>query len=131
MSQPTRPRILVVDDELVIAATLASILDSQGFDAKAYTDAFEALKAARDKAPDLLICDVMMPSMSGIELAIEVQKFCDNCKVLLFSGQAATVDLLRVARAQGHDFELILKPIHPCDLLRRIQQAFDSVPQQA
>jgi CheY-like chemotaxis protein len=131
MPQPAKIRIFVVDDEFVIAATLASILKSQGFDATSYTDPLDALKAARGNPPDLLITDVMMPTMTGIELAIEVQKFCQDCKVLLFSGQAATADLLQAARGQGHDFELILKPVHPGDLLRKIHRAFESIPQQS
>jgi CheY-like chemotaxis protein len=131
MPQPATIRIFVVDDEFVIAATLASILKSHGFDATSYTDPLDALKSARDNPPDLLICDVMMSAMTGIELAIEVQKFCEDCKVLLFSGQAATADLLQAARAQGHDFELILKPIHPGDLLKKIHRAFESIPQQS
>lgn len=130
MPQPATIRIFVVDDEFVIAATLASILKTKGYDATSYTDAQDALKAAHDNAPDLLISDVMMPTMTGIELAIQVQKFCRDCKVLLFSGQAATAELLEIARAQGHDYELILKPVHPADLLRKIQRAFESIPQQ-
>lgn len=128
MPQPSKIRIFVVDDEFVIAATLASILNSQGYDAIAFTDPLEALSAASDKAPDLLITDVMMPVMTGIELAIQVQKCSDGCKVLLFSGQAATAGLLQTARDQGHDFDLILKPVHPGDLLRTIQGAFESIP---
>jgi CheY-like chemotaxis protein len=69
--------------------------------------------------------------MTGIELAIQVQRFCKDCKVLLFSGQAATAELLQAARAQGHDYELILKPVYPGDLLKKIQGAFESIPQQS
>ena len=71
--------------------------------------------------PDLLISDVVMPQLSGIDLAIRVKEQCPACKVLLFSGQAQTADLLEVARIQGHDFELLAKPIHPADLLARIK----------
>jgi CheY-like chemotaxis protein len=131
MPHSAKIRIFVVDDEFVIAATLASILKSKGYDATSYTDALDALKAARDNPPDLLICDVIMPSMTGIELAIQVQRFCKDCKVLLFSGQAATAELLQAARAQGHDYELILKPVYPGDLLKKIQGAFESIPQQS
>jgi CheY-like chemotaxis protein len=81
----------------------------------------EALQAAHDKAPDLLISDVVMPVMSGIELAVQVRALCPDCKVLLFSGQAVTANLLDKARAEGHDFELLLKPVHPSDLLAKIR----------
>jgi CheY-like chemotaxis protein len=60
--------------------------------------------------------------MNGIEAAIEIRKFLPNCKILLFSGQAATADLLEKARAKGHEFEILAKPVHPQDLLARIKE---------
>jgi CheY-like chemotaxis protein len=111
------PRVFVVDDEPVIASTLAAILQMNGFSAKFFTCPLEALTAARLKAPDLLISDVAMPGISGIDLAIQMRALYPTCKVLLFSGQAATLDLLEGARAQGHDFDLLLKPVPPTELL--------------
>lgn len=121
MTKHRKQRVLVVDDEPVIARTLALIMVHSGFDAISFTNPLEALDAARFKAPDLLISDVMMPEMSGIDLAIAIQSHCQDCKVLLFSGQAATSDLLRAARQNGHDFHLLTKPIHPTDLLTAIR----------
>jgi CheY-like chemotaxis protein len=117
VSPSSIPRIFVVDDEPVIASTLAAILQMNGFSAKFFTCALEALTAARSKAPDLLISDVVMPGISGVELAIRMRAQYPTCKILLFSGQAATVDLLEDARAQGHQFDLLLKPVPPTDLL--------------
>jgi CheY-like chemotaxis protein len=111
------PRIFVVDDEPVIASTLAAILQMNGFSAKFFTCPLEALSAARSKAPDLLISDVDMPGISGVELAIRMRAQYPTCKILLFSGQAATVDLLEDARVQGHQFDLLLKPVPPTELL--------------
>lgn len=123
MSEPRKqPDVFVVDDEDVIASTLAMILRLQGgFHARSFTNPLEALEAARLEAPDLLISDVIMPQLSGIELAIQVRKGCPDCKILLFSGQAATADMLETARASGYDFDLLLKPVHPADLLARIR----------
>jgi DNA-binding NtrC family response regulator len=116
-----RPCVFVVDDESVIALSLATILCRSGFDAKPFTEPLIALKAARSEAPDLLISDVVMPKLSGFDLAVQIQEFCPNCKVLMFSGQAATADMLEKARANGRDFELLLKPVHPQDLLNKIR----------
>jgi len=88
-----------------------------GFSAKFFTSPREALNAARLKAPDLVISDVAMPGISGIDLAIQMRAQYPTCKILLFSGQAATMDLLEDARAQGHDFDLLLKPVPPAELL--------------
>jgi CheY-like chemotaxis protein len=71
--------------------------------------------------PDLIIADVVMPELSGIDLAIRLRELCPTCKVLLFSGQAQTEDLLETARRQGHHFEVLAKPIHPNDLLSEIK----------
>jgi CheY-like chemotaxis protein len=114
-------RIFVVDDEFVIATTLATILQRSGFDAVSFTEPMKALDAARLKAPDLLISDVMMPVLSGVELAIRLKAEYPDCRVLLFSGQAATANLLEVASKQGHDFELLSKPIHPSEFLLKVK----------
>ena len=116
-----RFRIFVVDDEIIIASTLAIILQRSGFDAVFFTDPLEALQAARLNAPILLITDVVMPGISGIDLAIALKEEVPDCKILLFSGQAATANMLQAAQAKGHDFELLAKPIHPADLLKKIK----------
>jgi DNA-binding NtrC family response regulator len=115
------PAVFVVDDEPVIASTLAAILRLHGYSAVSFTSPTEALAAARLRAPDLLISDVVMPDLSGVDLAIQIKAECPECKVLLFSGQAATQDLLEDARSQGHSFELLQKPVHPSEMLASIR----------
>jgi DNA-binding NtrC family response regulator len=66
--------------------------------------------------------------MSGIDLATAVLQIVPQCKVLLFSGQAATKDLLAEAREGGRDFSIIAKPIHPEELLARISESLQAVP---
>lgn len=112
--------VFVVDDEVVIAETLATILRISGFVATSFTSPLDALNWTRTMVPDLLITDVVMPEMSGIELAIKIKALCADCKVLLFSGQAATADLLSAAKAEGYEFEVLLKPVPPKDLLNRL-----------
>jgi CheY-like chemotaxis protein len=113
-------RVFVVDDEQVIASTLAAILIMHGYSATFFTSALAALAAARSEAPDLLISDVAMPGLSGIDLAIQMKAQYPECKILLFSGQAATLDLLEDARNQGHSFQLLEKPVHPSVMLSSI-----------
>lgn len=114
-------RVLVVDDERLIADSLAIILNRSGFEASAAYSGEMALQIAPAFKPDLLISDVIMSGISGIEAAIQVQADFPSCKVLLFSGQAATSSLLAEARARNYDFELILKPIHPSDLIAKLR----------
>jgi DNA-binding response OmpR family regulator len=113
--------VYVVDDEKVIATTLAAILNHSGFEAIAFLDPLEALRSAEERCPDVLITDVMMPQLNGIDLGIQFKSIFPQCRVLLFSGQAATSDLLKDARSKGHDFNLLTKPVHPSDLLAAIK----------
>jgi CheY-like chemotaxis protein len=115
-----KPRIFVVDDEQVIAVTLAAILNQAGFHAVAFNLPLEALEAARAGQPDLLLTDVVMPKLSGIDLAIQVRELLPLCKVLLFSGMPDTADLLSDSAAQGHTFQVLAKPVHPTELLREV-----------
>jgi len=116
-----KPKVLVADDEQVIANTLAIILNQAGFEARAVYSGEKALEELDGFQPDMLISDVIMTGMTGIEVAIETRKKLPDCKVLLFSGQAATADLLERARAQGHEFDILAKPVHPTDLLAKLR----------
>jgi DNA-binding NtrC family response regulator len=115
------PNVFIVDDEHVIASTLAAILKLHGYSATSFTSPLEALAAAQSRAPDLLITDVAMPRLSGVDLAIQIKAECPECKILLFSGQASTRDLLEDARRRGHDFQLLQKPVHPSEMLKSIR----------
>jgi FixJ family two-component response regulator len=115
--------VFVVDDEPVIASTLAAILNGSGFKATAFTDPIDAIKAAEREGPALLITDVVMPGMNGVDLAIHLKSLCPKCRVLLFSGNAATSEIMDLAKKAGHDFELLSKPIHPKDLLAAMRRA--------
>jgi CheY-like chemotaxis protein len=117
----SKPRVLVADDEQVIANTLAIILNQNGFEARAVYSGEKVIEALETFHPDMLISDVIMTGMTGIEAAIETRKKLPTCKILLFSGQAATADLLERAHTQGHEFEILAKPVHPTDLLAKLR----------
>jgi DNA-binding NtrC family response regulator len=115
-----RPVVLVVDDESVIADTIAEILTRKGYAAIPVYDAEEALETALVMPPELLLTDVVLPGMSGIELSIKIKRIFPDCRILLFSGQAATTEMLTSANQAGHRFDLLSKPIHPTDLLTHV-----------
>jgi len=112
-------RIFVVDDEKCIADSLVTILRNSGYEATAFYNAQSALEQVESFSPELVISDVLMPGMNGVVMAILIRERHPTCKVLLFSGRAATADLLEGFRRQGYDFELLAKPVHPNELLAR------------
>ena len=117
-----RPTILVVDDECAIADTLSEILARSGYNTLTAYDAASALEAALLHPPEVLVTDVILPGMSGIELAISIRRIFPDCKVILFSGNAATSSLLASATRGGHNFALLNKPVHPPEMLSRIAE---------
>jgi len=75
---------------VVIAQTLSVILNQAGFQASAFSRPEDAVAARMKLLPDLLISDVVMPTMTGVDLAIHFRKKQPECKIILFSGQAGS-----------------------------------------
>ena len=116
-----KARVIVIDDEAVIAETVVEILKQEGFEATAASNGSSAVELARTWLPDVVLSDVIMPGLNGIETGIKIREIVPSCKVILFSGQAATVDLLEKARELGHRFEILAKPIRPEHLVSVIR----------
>ena len=113
-------RVLIVDDEKVLADTLVMIIRREGYEAaSAYTGA-AALQKIESFTPDCVISDVIMPGMNGIELCSLIEQRYPDCHILLFSGQASTNELIDQARAQGHTWELLAKPVDPDEILGKL-----------
>jgi CheY-like chemotaxis protein len=113
-------KIIVVDDEPVIADTLVDILNGEGYKAVAVSDGASALKWASLMHPDAVISDVIMPGMNGVDTAKAIIQLLPKCRIILFSGQAASIDLLEKARAEGYQFEVLAKPVNPGLLLSKL-----------
>jgi DNA-binding NtrC family response regulator len=124
----TQSLILIVDDERNIADTLSIILSRSGFATMTAYDGVSALELARTIPPDVVISDVAMPGMSGIQLAIRLTQSAPECKIILFSGQASTVDLLEDARQDGYYFNTLTKPVHPKEMLRHVSECLAGRP---
>ena len=114
-------RILVVDDEVLIADTIVQILNRNGFIAEAAYSGEQAIEMARLSCPELVLSDVLMPQIDGVEAAIQISKLCPDTRIVLFSGQAATLEILSRAKERGYNFELLPKPIHPTQLIQHLR----------
>jgi DNA-binding NtrC family response regulator len=114
--------ILIVEDEKVVADSLAQILSSKGYDARVAYSAEAALQLVTQWSPDLAILDVMLPKMNGIELAVLLKERLASCHILLFSGQPTVEALMKKAKSEGHVFEILAKPVHPTVMLEAISK---------
>jgi DNA-binding response OmpR family regulator len=114
-------RVLVVDDEHLITDTICAILNANGFSATGAYGGVEALQSATELRPEIVLTDVLMPQMSGVDLGIRLRCQFPDMKIILLSGQASTSTLIQSAEADGHHFTLFPKPIHPDDLIARLR----------
>jgi CheY-like chemotaxis protein len=114
-------RVLIVDDERSIADTLTVILRNCGYEATAAYNGESALQKCESFTPDIIISDIVLPGLNGIEMAIQIQQRHAECKILLLSGMAVNPDLLQQAHRQGYDFEFLAKPAHPAVLLSKLR----------
>jgi DNA-binding response OmpR family regulator len=113
--------VLVVDDERLVADSLSEILKCFHYDATPFYTGESAIEAARARCPDFVLSDVVMPTLNGVETVLKIRELCPHARVLLLSGNAATADLLHQAHSEGHDFELLAKPVHPDEILKRLR----------
>ena len=116
-----KPKVLIADDEPIIADTLAMILNQGGFEARAVYSCVKALEMAPAFRPDMLISDVIMPELNGIEAGIRIKALLPDIRVFLLSGQPATGELLEKENAANYGFEVLTKPLHPKELMSRLR----------
>jgi CheY-like chemotaxis protein len=120
-SHRIKPHTLVIDDDVAVADTLAMVLNSEGFDARAVYSGQEGVELARSFEFDFLVTGVVMPQMNGIDAAIQIRKLLPKCKIILVSGDNDTSALLPNAQSQGYRFEILAKPVHPLVLLQALR----------
>lgn len=108
-------RILVVDDNPSIADTTAQILALRKHDVRVVYSASEAIPLLEEFGPDAVISDVVMPGMSGIDLALHVAKNRPACRVLLLSGYDDPLE--KVQAVAGQAISVLQKPVHPQAIL--------------
>ena len=112
-------RILIVDDEHLVADTLSLIFQKNGFVARAVYSADEALECARSFGPDLLLCDIDMPSKDGLELISTMDQEQPACRVLVLTGAYSSLKRIRKCSAENRrKFSVLTKPCHPSEVLR-------------
>lgn len=112
------PRILVVDDETPILDLVRGYLDREGFAVETAMDGPSALDAVRASAPDVVILDVMLPGLDGIEVCRQIRAFSD-AYVLMLTARGEEIDRI-VGLTVGAD-DYLVKPFSPRELVARVK----------
>jgi DNA-binding NtrC family response regulator len=117
--------IVVVDDEPIVRKRLKPALEKDGYNVEVFSDGSGVLSRIREKIFDIVVTDVRMEEVDGIQVLQEVLARSDRTKVIIITGYA-TVEVAREALAKGA-FDFIAKPFKPNDLRAIIEKAADAI----
>jgi DNA-binding response OmpR family regulator len=114
-------RVLVADDDADIRALVVFKLESAGFDVVSVSDGRSALDAALAEPPDLVVLDLMMPRLTGLEVcaALRGSPGTETVPVILLTAKAQEADVTRGFEVGADDY--VVKPFSPRELLSRVQ----------
>ncbi len=118
MTENIKPRVLIVDDEAILANSLSWIFEKRGFETLVAYSPDVAIDSARIFRPDLLLCDLSMPGMSGLTMASIIARSLPHCRIMLLTGDYVSLeDAWSVGRSMFHKHSVLAKPVHPLTLL--------------
>lgn len=118
------PRVLVIDDDRVVADSLAMILSTKGFEVRTAYGGTEGVRLAAEFDPHVVISDVMMPGVDGVDTAVRIHQYLPKCKILLLSGELEAARELMERKFAS--FELLSKPVSPQLLLFKLRSSGSS-----
>ena len=128
MNQPvsgSKRKVLVVDDDPQIRKILERMLIGPSYDVRTAVDGVTALSQVKEDPPDLVILDIMMPGMSGIEVCRQIRETNPEhpIQVLMLSAKDSQSDRRRALEYGANDY--VTKPFHIASLVRKIQYMFE------
>lgn len=117
------PRILIVDDEERFRKTMCKLLQIEGIDATTAGSGPEAIEMLQEEKFDIIICDVRMPEMTGVQALSEFKKLDPDIEVIIMTGYASVDTAKDIMKLGAYDY--LLKPYEKNELMERIEAAFD------
>ncbi len=114
-------KVLVVDDEVEFASTLSERLQLRGYDAKAVYSAEDIFAIAKSDPPDVILLDLKMPGMDGIEILMTIREYVPGIEVILLTGHIDLESKIEGIRIGAFDY--ILKPVDIGELIAKIDKA--------
>jgi two-component system OmpR family response regulator len=122
--QEEQHRVLVVDDEPDVRLVLSSLLSLEDFTVRCAADGTEAIDEARSFEPHVVLMDVMMPGIGGLEATREIRRGAPDLPIVLLSARTSGADQ-ELGRAAGA-VDFITKPFEPADLVERLKAAISA-----
>jgi DNA-binding response OmpR family regulator len=123
-----KSRILVIDDDRLVADAVAMVLSAHGYEVRTAYGGAEGVKSGRAFLPHVVISDVMMPQVNGVEAAIRICRHLPTCRILLVSGEMDAAR--RLMKSKSISFELLSKPLSPRSLLFKLRSLVLGVPRR-
>jgi DNA-binding NtrC family response regulator len=120
MSSP-QGRILIVDDEAGIRELLSRLVQQEGYESQEAADGEEALAVIRREPPDVMLLDIRMPGLDGMEVLRQVRKLDPDLPVVMITSQGTVKDAVVALRAGAHDY--LVKPFEHADVIRSMRSA--------
>jgi DNA-binding NtrC family response regulator len=116
--------VLVIDDDRVLADTLSEILRKNGFTPVALYSGEEALELAERLRPEIVLSDIRMSRIDGVEAAKRIRALHPDCRVILFTAHVVSPSMRRMIEGMG--FELLQRPLHPEHVLSVLRRHPDA-----
>jgi two-component system response regulator MtrA len=118
-------RILVVDDDTALAEMIGIVLRTEGFEPAFCADGGQAVEVWRDEKPDLILLDLMLPGMDGIEVCTRIRAE-SGVPIIMLTARTDTADVVKGLESGADDY--IVKPFNPKELVARIRTRLRPVP---
>jgi DNA-binding response OmpR family regulator len=117
-------KVLLVDDEVEFVRTLAERLQIRGIQALVAVDGAEALQVVEEQKPPIVVLDVMMPGMGGIDVLQRLKENHPDIQVILLTGHGSTKEGVRGMHLGAFDY--LMKPVHIEELIKKMDEAYDA-----
>jgi len=117
--ESNKPKVLVIDDDKMVADTLAEVLRMHGFSPVALYSGEQAIEFVESFQPDIVLSDIRMSRLDGIEAARNIRNLHPECRVILFTASTMSPKTKKVIEGEG--FELLQRPLHPQNVLSALR----------
>ena len=115
---PMKPRVLVVDDDPALAEMLTIVLRGEGFDTAVVGDGARVLPVVRELRPDLVLLDLMLPGMNGIDVCKAIRAE-SGLPIVMLTAKSDTIDVVLGLESGADDY--VVKPFKPKELVARVR----------